>query len=35
MDKEQILNDFLDWLGEQDDELYFELTEYIEKYIEL
>tara|TARA_Y100001970_G_C14005688_1_gene735720 strand:- start:616 stop:723 length:108 start_codon:yes stop_codon:yes gene_type:complete len=35
MDKEQILNDFLDWLGEQDDELYFELTEYIEKYIDL
>ena len=35
MNKEQILNDFLDWLGEQDDELYFELTEYIEKYIEL
>ena len=35
MDKEQILNDFLDWLGKQDDELYFELTEYIEKYIEL
>ena len=35
MNKEQILNDFLDWLGEQDDELYFELTEYIEKYIDL
>ena len=35
MKKEEILNDFYEWLGEQDDELYIELGYYIEKYIDL
>ena len=35
MKKEEILNDFYEWLGDQDDELYFQLGYYIEKYIDL
>ena len=34
MKKEEILQKFIEWIGEQDDELYFEITPLFEEYIE-